>query len=853
MNFRSTHAAAVTAAMLFAVLCVDSLAAQIIARGRLLDKKGKGAPEIRVVVREARTASETDENGWFEIRVPSPGFYTIRADYDGKVFIQRREIRFNKQELIFYLSPRSKPPARASNRVGDGSLRVVGLKDRTRLSRFRLKREEIKRLPGVYGDSLKAVNTLPGITPSPPIGSGSSVFFQAEGAGFGLSGPYSNSISGNLVMRGAGSLSSRFYLDGFIMQYPYHLGDQSSVVHNDYIRTLDVYTGAFPARFGNATGGIIAVGGPEKVKKPEGNINISLFKADVFYQTPLFDGNAFIVGTARGSYPNYTLLKLYPDAVPPDAKYAQYKDGQYKFVYRPTRNHEFTAIYFGATDLLKYSQAVDEATNDTYGSGGFGGLGGNGDSNTDGRPPIGLNRDFHTQGIKYSYGTGRLRNDIYLQVSRFRELSEIDFRSPFTGESIFRFQIKNARREIQYRDEFQAELIRDTLVISAGLEANLNRWELSLANLSPRETSNSATATFTDTINNLIESNRTFRALFDGDRTEYQLNAAYVQADIDIWKFRITPGARVEHYTLSKSTGVGPRLGLEFNPTETVSFLAGAGRHYNLPPTLDTVSIESGNPDLEMEEADHVVLGYEQKIGAWWKLKIELYRNIFRNIVVPDRFAVRPFELRVNRRDLVEKLDDILANPFENRPLGYSNDGTGHSRGVEIYLKKTRPPGRSGWFGWISYTWSITKRNNHQTRFTDDEESAYNARNANRTVLATADIGRDVLLYYNTGELEYYRDNDREELYDLDRTHQISLVLNYKFNPRWQLGSRWRYASNTPYTPSVQSNQLDFGANIRPLFLQQYSDFFNSDRRKPVHQLDLRLDYFTRYSVDYAK
>src|SRR5690606_28363446 len=104
----------------------------------------------------------------------------------------------------------------------------------------------------------------------------------------GLSFPYSNSLSGFLVMRGAGALSNRFYLDGFAIQYPYHLGDQASVLNNEFIKAVDLYTGALPARYGNATGGIIAVEGPsiDTVKKLGGRINVSLFASDIYLATP---------------------------------------------------------------------------------------------------------------------------------------------------------------------------------------------------------------------------------------------------------------------------------------------------------------------------------------------------------------------------------------------------------------------------------------------------------------------------------------------------------------------------------------------------------------------------------------
>jgi hypothetical protein len=818
-------------------------------------------PDAKVVILETRASAFTDEKGLLELDVPSPGYYTFRIIAGEEVFQVRREVRF-AGELIALSAGREPAPEQA---VTEEGINVVGRRDRTKLSRYTLSNDEIRRFPGVYGDSLKAVQSLPGVTPALPIGALPSVnvltsSFLSGAAGFSVGPPYRNSTSGFLVLRGAPARASQFYLDGFKILYPFHLGDQSSVLNNDFIRNVDVYVGTYPVRFGNATGGVISIEGPTEVKKPTGHINVALFLSDAYYEVPLPSDLGYFVGTARQSYPNYALLYLYPEAIPANAKYAQYNDGQFKFGLKLGQNHLIETMYFGAHDNLKYTQEVAEASGGS--SSGLGGLGdgltggaaGTGDSNTAGRPPVGLNRSFDTAGSRYILTLGGVfRNTFQVQINRYREDFQLDFRSPLTGETIFGYDVQNSRHEVQYRDEMNIELIPKHLLINAGVESNIHRWELSLRNFSPRSGVNPNTPSFIDAVNSLVENNRTFRALFDGDKTVYQLNAGYAELEAEFWRLRLTPGLRVDQYSLSSSTGVGPRMGAEFRIQETgTTILAAAGRHFNVPTSLEQISVEAGNPGLRMEESDHAAGGIQQSIGQFWQIKAEYYRNTYDHLVVEDAFAVQPLALRTNRRDFIERRAQLAAQPLEARPLNYSNDGTGWSKGFEFMLKKTRPPGKNGLFGWLSYSWSISKRNNHQPRFRDEDRRRLNSTNAGRTPLAYLEMGRNALIYYNTGEQFLVYDNDREELYDLDRTHTGSLVLNYRFNANWQLGGRFRYASGTPRTPVIGVQDLNLAILGRLTFIPKYSDFYNSERFPVSHQLDTRLDYFMNYEWGHA-
>ncbi len=99
------------------------------------------------------------------------------------------------------------------------------------------------------------------------------------------------------------------------------------------------------------------------------------------------------------------------------------------------------------------------------------------------------------------------------------------------------------------------------------------------------------------------------------------------------------------------------------------------------------------------------------------------------------------------------------------------NDGIGYAYGFEVFMRRMLT---ERFFGWLSYTWSKNKEK--------------------------ADASSPWL---NS---------------PYDQTHAMTLVGNYRFSTRWQLGGRMAYTSGNPYTPvsdAVYNTNLDV---YQPLF-----------------------------------
>ncbi len=234
----------------------------------------------------------------------------------------------------------------------DGIL-VVGEKDGPDF--VRLKPEEINKMPGTFGDSLKAIFNIPGIAP---------IFQNYTNSGFqssmairpsrtapnDRSPEIPNSQRGFLVMRGAGTRANQFYYDGLPLVYPFHADGMTSVLNNNAIRSLEIYSGTYSARYGFATGGVIAVEGFKK-KNDSLVVNLNTFLTDA-YVFKNITKNLNVSVSGRKYYPNYVLGRI-PDLIPNQTFVSDYSDYQFRINWDIDERNSVTLSSFGTKDYKK--------------------------------------------------------------------------------------------------------------------------------------------------------------------------------------------------------------------------------------------------------------------------------------------------------------------------------------------------------------------------------------------------------------------------------------------------------------------------------------------------------------------
>lgn len=184
-----------------------------------------------------------------------------------------------------------------------------------------LELEQMRMLPGAFGDPFRVIDSLPGVVPV-------------------LTGlPY-------VYVRGAPPSATAYYFDDIQVPALFHLGLGPAVVHAAMLGPIDFYPGVAPARYGRKTGGVLAGKAAQQPIKPgiHGEAELRLVDAQLLLQTPLPGGGRLEVG-GRYGFPALLLMAIEEEAI------LQYWDYQLRFNQPLPGGREVSLTWFGSFDL----------------------------------------------------------------------------------------------------------------------------------------------------------------------------------------------------------------------------------------------------------------------------------------------------------------------------------------------------------------------------------------------------------------------------------------------------------------------------------------------------------------------
>ncbi|HCQ16242.1 MAG TPA: TonB-dependent receptor [Cryomorphaceae bacterium] len=163
------------------------------------------------------------------------------------------------------------------------------------------------------------------------------------------------------------------------------------------------------------------------------------------------------------------------------------------------------------------------------------------------------------------------------------------------------------------------------------------------------------------------------------------------------------------------------------------------------------------------------------------------------------------YKRMLNLIEYKEGASFITATDWQNNVV---NDGIGNAYGLELLFRKNE--GQTT--GWIGYTLAWSNR-----QFSD----------------------------LNNGEQFPYK---------YDRRHDISIIVNHRFNEQFDLGVTWVFGSGNTYTAPIANYYLQspYGSGGTPEEYVEYSDR-NSLRLPPYHRLDLGFNFHneTRWGMSH--
>lgn len=740
-------------------------------RGRLYSRaKEKGEAQQSILIFETKQFLQTDANGYFEAKVPKAGEYTFRVIRTSGTQEFKKNISSDGELVTIYTDKVEVPK---------GGIVVSGEKEKTILSRYKVRQDEIKRMPGTLGEALRGLETLPGVV-APPFG------------------------GGEIVIRGADPNQNLYLVDDLPILYPFHLLGLNSVVHNDLIKSIDLYTGAFPSRFFNAIGGVIEIETVDSVKKTGGMASVSLFSTNAIYQTPTAGGKGYIIVAGRVSYLENTLGLT--GFVPEGIRLPQYHDSQVKVVHNFNDRHQISFTSLTAQDGFA-ARLEPRPVNDP----------------TQEPPPfiagarIALGRGFATQGLRYTWTPGNKFNN-RITLIHFDPFNKVNGQlGSLNANTIQRFGYVGLRQDASWE-------ALDWLKIDFGSEYRLLDFDISGTSVRLRNPSNRAPNPY-DTLNPAFES----IPVSDKPRSLYTYG--YTTVKMRFGNFSFEPGTRYDYIAINRQGVWGPRSTVAYKfegIAQGTTIFAGAGDYFQFPNSIAWSSV-SGNPGIGWQKATKYGGGIDQQFTQEYSIKAEVFKQEFSSLIENDPNISQVFGQNPDNGQL-------LSQPIVfNRALNFSNRGTGWSHGYEVFLRKQNKPGTMDWFGWIAYTWSQTYRN------------------PNRYNPALALPPQPILSPVENRVLYEFFPNSREVFYDFDQTHIINTVYGWRINESYQLGVRWQYRTSFPITPVVgdDGGQFRNPATGQVFFNRQESVYINSARLAPYHRLDFRIDKFINYEWGY--
>jgi hypothetical protein len=303
-------------------------------RGRVFNEMtNEPLPFTNIIIYGTTIGSTSDLDGYFSFTGVSPGFIRLQATSVGfesriteefmvtnariaNVDIRLREMQLELQTVEIQASQferREESPV---------SLRRIGI-------------QEIERSPGSNRDISKVIQSLPGVAFTPA---------------------YRNDV----IIRGGGPNENRFFLDGMEIPNINHFATQGAsggpvgIINVDFIREVEMYTGAFPANRGNALSSVFEFrqinGNDEKV-----NFRGTFGASDLALTAdgPLSPNTTFIL-SARRSYLQFLFSAIGLPFLP------TYNGFQFKTNTKVGPRAELSFIGIGAIDQFQLNLNANE-------------------------------------------------------------------------------------------------------------------------------------------------------------------------------------------------------------------------------------------------------------------------------------------------------------------------------------------------------------------------------------------------------------------------------------------------------------------------------------------------------------
>ena len=583
-------------------------------QGSVVDARGGEAlANVQVQLAGTGLRATTDPSGHFRIADIAPGDYTVTISTVG-YHLAKKGFHLDAGETKDFevvLSPDTfhqtetvvaRPDPFETTRQDSPSTLVLAGND-------------AKNLGSVLADDpLRAVQGLPGVS--------SNDDFDAR-----------------FSLRGADYSRIGLFIDGVLLHQPFHmvegtsLGASGTAFNADIVEEMELYEGAFPARYGDRDGGVLDVTTRDGSRsdytfRAEASMSNAGFLAEGPFGRKHKRGSWLV--SARKSYLQYILDRT----VSGNSLAFGMEDVQSRLTYDLTPRNNLTLFVLESYSSLDRSNARSSLGINSLMEGGY-------------------HYTLENLGWRYSPDDRLLvRNHVAWMREKFTDSNPTDL--PISGG-------------------YYGEWVWNTDVSwlwnsHAPLEAGFSVRQLRDEGFTNQYLANTAAPGIRDR--------------FDGTATR---TGGYVQQSWLTWsgRLRLNAGGRWDRNSVDQVAATSPTASLSLRFAGGTHFDLGWGQYVQFPE-LAVLTSMLGSRGLLPGRSNQLVAGVEQRLGERTRLRAEYYNRADRDLIFQPAYDPR----------LLLPAYTLLVPPA-NPP--YRNSLRGYSRGVEFFLQRSSANRFTGW------------------------------------------------------------------------------------------------------------------------------------------------------------
>jgi outer membrane receptor for ferrienterochelin and colicin len=440
---------------------------------------------------------------------------------------------------------------------------------------------EIYRNPGGNRDISKVITSMPGVATT-------------------------TSFRNDIIIRGGAPNENRFYLDGIEVPNINHFATQGSsggpvgMINVNFLREVDLYTGAFPANRGNTLSSVM------ELKQVSGNRDrlagsVLAGSSDIglTLDGPIGNKSTFIL-SARRSYLQFLFSALGLPFLP------TYNDFQFKYDYQINDKNRITILGLGAIDDFVLNE--DALNNET-------------DPDEIERKKYIL--DLLPVNTQWNYAAG-------IKWQHFRENgnSTLVFSRNHLDNSSIKYQ-GNIESPANLVLDYNSEEIENKIRFENLIQANQWRFIFGVSG---------EHATYTNTTFQQLVFNDTVNQVNFSSELDLYKYGLFGQLSRTLRNLTLSLGIRADGTNYSSQMSnpldqLSPRVSGSYKLSDRWSINSNVGRYYQLP-AYTVLGYRSNTGDLQNKDrltyirSDHFVLGIAMELSRYARVTVEgFYKN----------------------------------------------------------------------------------------------------------------------------------------------------------------------------------------------------------------------------------